>query len=153
MSSILDACCDHERSQRMAWREMTITDRSQALLWLGRKMSAEAGKELAFPDDMFPHSGISVINADGTLLCVLAVYFDGAVCVPGWCVGNPQNSAALAHRAVSEAVDHIEYFACRRKAKHIITMFGSRGINKILARKGFSVGDNSAQSKYKKVGQ
>lgn len=150
MSSILDACFEYEWSCRMAWREMTLADREQALLWLSRKMTKTTGKELALPDDMFPHSGISVIE-NGELLCVLGVFFDGAVCVPGWCITNPENSARLSHRAVSEAIDHIEYFASRRKAKHIITMFGSRAINKILTRKGFTVGDANAASQYRKV--
>lgn len=151
MSSILDACHEYETRERLAWKEMTLADRTQALIWLAHKMSGTAGRSLEMPDDMFPHSGISVVDADGTLLCVLAIYFDGAVCVPGWCVGNPANSPALAHRAVSEAIEHIEYFASRRKAKHIITMFGSRGINRILGRKGFTVGDTHAASYYRKV--
>lgn len=150
MSSILDVCFEYEWSEKIAWREMTLADRSQALLWFSQKMTRAAGKELALPDDMFPASGISVVG-NGELLCILGVFFDGPVCLAGWCITNPENSARLSHRAVSEAVDHIEYFASRRKVKHIVTMFGNRGINRILTRKGFTVGDATAQSQYRKV--
>ena len=151
MSSILDACAEYEWSRRIAWREMTSADRRQALIWLAKKMTEESGVPLEMPDDMFPQAGISVISEDLELLCVMGVYFDGAVCVPGWCVTNPDNTPRDSHRAVEEAVDHIEYFASRRKARHIITMFGSRGINKILSRKGYAVGDSCAVSQYRRV--
>lgn len=151
MSSILDACAEYEWSKRLAWREMTAADRSQALVWLAQRMTKTAGTQLEMPDDMFPQAGISVLSEELQLLCVMGVYFDGAVCVPGWCVTNPANSAKESHRAVAEAIEHIEYFASRRKARHIITMFGNKTINKMLTRKGYAIGDANAVSQYRRV--
>ena len=125
-------------------REMTQEDLLQATGWL------EARTGIPFPAGAMPRTGLAVQDGTGIVL-VLAVYFERSsqMAVLGWCVGNPANRPHQSRDAVRLALAAAEEYARRYGASHLITMFGSRSLNRELERMGFAPGDTHVQQKYK----
>lgn len=140
MSSIL-----HSYEEDFSVRYMTANDAVRAGNWLNYRVQRRSGiAEAAFPCDIFPSTGLSFFKGN-SLLAVAFLYLEetSAVAVCGWCIGNPANSASVSHLAVKELMAAMPVYARQKGKKYLLTSFGSKGINKILAGLGFHKGENA----------
>lgn len=121
----------------MIVREMTQTDRAQALGW----MSARYGQR--FPADFFPQTGVVAEDGAGRLLAVIPVYFEesSAVAVAGHCMANPANRPRISRAAVEAAMREVLRYAAKRDRKYLVTIYGNRGVNRIADKLGFGPAD------------
>lgn len=155
MSSMIDYCAELEQernSMSVMVSEMSQFDRRIASQWLTAKICINSGKNISFPEEWLPSTGLSARVADGPLLAVATLYLEKStpVAVCGFCVANPFNSARESERAVRALLSAMPDYAKKRGASWLLTTFGNRGINRILDEFGFIAGENS-ETKFKKI--
>lgn len=123
---------------------MTEQDAETAAGWV------EARNGQAFPFDCFPKTGISVYELrTGRLLAVVSLCFltDVPIALLGWCTANPANSPRESAAAIRLGVAAAGIYAQGRGAKYLMSIYGNRGVNRILDRMGFRSGDRHAEHK------
>lgn len=118
----------------------------QAANWITSRIYQRTGDaKLIFPVDWMPATGICVYDADDTLLCVAILYLEKSspVAVCGWCVTNPENASRTSRAAVKLAMSVLPVYAHEHGAKYLLTIFGNRGINRILDDLGYITTEDS----------
>jgi hypothetical protein len=134
-----------DEEETFAVRYMTANDAVRAGNWLNYRVQQKSGvAQAAFPREIFPATGLSFF-AGNSLLAVAFLYLEesSSVAVCGWCATNPGNSAHESARAVKELMAAMPQYARERGKKYLLTTFGNRGINRILAGLGFHKGENT----------
>lgn len=132
---------------------MQIEDRDLAVSWITSKMRRVAkNDEIAFPPDILPATGL-VAKEDGKTLAVCTLYLDktSAVAVAGFCAANPGNLPHQSFEAVKRILAVMPTYAKECGAKHLLTTFGNRGINKICDFLNYTTGDTGIEHKYMKL--
>ena len=137
--------------------EMKREDALKARDWLTDRIRKNTGRpELEFPADWLPETGLSVFGRESgsdqeeRLLAVATLYLEKSspVAVCGWCIGDPVNTARESDMAVRLLLGAMPNYARVHGAKHLLTMFGSRGINRICDELGYASGDTEVEHKY-----
>jgi len=134
-------------------------DREDALLareWLTERIRETTGRaELEFPVDWLPETGLSAFGREHgetseRLLAVAMLYLEKSspVAVCGWCIGNPGNGAKESDQAVRLLLGGMPNYARVHGAKHLLTMFGRRSVNRICDELGYITGDPEVEQKY-----
>ncbi len=128
----------------MMTREITREDMRLAVEWYSQR----AG--MPVPPDWFPATGLAVLAAQ-KVLCVTVLYLDktSPVAVLGWCITNPENTGRESCNAVRMVFQAMPDYARSMGVKHLISIFGSRSLNRLLDRLGFIAGDLHVEEKYK----
>lgn len=149
MSSLIDSCRDLECEINI--RKMGTKDADCAIEWLNQRIRKKLGNNsLNFPVDMMPKNGLAAFDNIGNLLTVAFLYIEktSPVAVCGWCISNPNNSGKISFAAISKIMARMPEYAKSKGAKHLLTIFGDRGINAILDQLGFITGEVS-ENKFK----
>ena len=137
-------------------------DREDALLareWLTERIRKRTGRaELEFPEDWLPETGRAVVGREHwereeRLLAVAMLYLEKSspVAVCGWCIGNPGNVAKESDQAVRLLLGAMPNYARVHGARHLLTMFGRRSVNRICDELGYITGDPEVETKYMKL--
>lgn len=158
MSSMIDHCAELEREEwtmhcvPVKISEMTPDERRIASQWLTDKIRLNSGKNISFPEEWLPTTGLSARIDGGSLLAVATLYLEKStpVSVCGWCIANPFNSARESEQAVRALLSAMPDYAVKQGAAWILTTFGNRGINRILNELGYVQGENS-ETKFKNL--
>lgn len=121
---------------------MTKQDAETGVRWMRERIKQD------FPEDFFPKTGLVVRDGD-RLLCLVVIFLDPScpVGIAGWCVSNPENTARESHTAIRLLFAAFPVYARQIGVKHLVCVFGNRGINRILDRGGYSQGDMNVQHK------
>lgn len=149
MSSLIDSCRDLENEIQV--REINVKNADCAVEWLTQRIRKKIGNDsLNFPADMMPKNGLAAFDDIGNLLAVAFLYIDKSspVAVCGWCISNPKNHDKYSFSAISKIMAQMPEYAKSKGAKHLLTVFGDRGINAILDQLGFITGEVS-ENKFK----
>lgn len=133
---------------------MTKSHAIEAQKWLSQRMQGQTGDpSMQFPAGWMPETGLVCLGDEDRLLAVAILYLErsSAVAVSGWCVANPENGPAVSVHALNLLLGSLPGYAKSLGAKHLLTYYGNRGLNKILDDVGFSNGDSSVIQKYFKL--
>ena len=117
-------------------------DRARLVKMMETRMRQAIGNSDCRFDYWMPKTGIGAFD-NGVLRAGIAVYFEfsSPVAVAGFCIANPDNTPQESYRAISLLLDALPGYAKRAGAKRLLTIFGNRGINRMLDRKGFTGGE------------
>lgn len=133
--------------------EMTGADAEQSMEWMDARVRAECGEHAehyVFPRMWVPHTGLVVMDEHHIILAAAFVYFEKSAPIAycGWLVANPDNTPFESYRAIRLLVNAIPAYARKNGAKCLLTVYGNRGINRILDRAGYQNGEN-CETKFK----
>ena len=136
--------------------EMSYEDAMLARAWLTERIRERTGRdELEFPADWLPETGLAVFGREHgkngeRLLAAAMLYLEKSspVAVCGWCIGNPANGSRESDQAVRLLISAMPNYARRHGAKHLLTMFGRRSMNRICDELGYMTGDPEVEQKY-----
>lgn len=134
-----------DEEETFAVRYMTANDAVRAGNWLNYRVQQKSGvAQAAFPREIFPATGLSFF-AGNSLLAVAFLYLEesSSVAVCGWCIANPANTASESAIAVQKLMSAMPEYARQKGKKYLLTTFGNRGINRILAKLGFQEGEKA----------
>ena len=97
-----------------------------------------------------PKTGLTVYDGEMIRL-ILIIYLERSskMAVLGWCISNPENRPRQSLNAVRLALSEAEQYVREKDVRHLISIFGSRSLNRELERVGFFPGDSNIQQKYK----
>lgn len=115
--------------------EMDYEDAGHAVRWITERIRITTGNDqLEFDGDWLPITGLSAFDDRMHLKAVAILYLEknSPVAVCGWCVTNPANTARESDKAVRMLMEKMPFYAKEHGAKYLLSMFGNRGINKIL---------------------
>ena len=138
----------------MIVREMTRKDADIAVAWLTERMRRRSGRDdLEFSAAWMPETGLAACDGTGRVRCVAVLYLEKSspVAVFGWVIADPANSHRESSGAVRRLLAAMPSYAESKGAKHLISMFGSRSVNRILNDSGFVSGDSKVEQKYRKL--
>ena len=130
---------------------MSVDDARIAVEWMTERIQKQTGDEtLRFPSGWMPETGLTALDDDDRIFAVAVLYLEKSspVAVCGWCVSNPENKASESEMAVRMLMSAMVPYARSKGARHLLTMFGNRGINRILDDLGFFSGDKNVEHKY-----
>ena len=130
---------------------MCAADADEAMRWMDARIQKNSGNpNVVFPRLWVPKTGQAVLNDAGHLYAVSFVYFEktAEIAYCGWLLANPENTARESYRAVKMLVNAMPTYARSQGAKCLLTVYGNRGINRLLEKSGFHNGEN-CESKFK----
>lgn len=125
-------------------RPMDAIDRATVARWLERHTAAKhPGTVGTFPIDLLPAKGLAARDGRGKLAACATCYLDRSspVAVCGWCVGDPDNPPRRTYEAVRTLLAAMPDYARAHGARYLLTIFGNRGINRMLDQMDFLNGE------------
>ena len=130
----------------MKCRPIDNNDKQLAWMWFNYRLGKASGNHSGFfPYGLLPCTGLAAVDSRDELLAVAFLYREqsSSVAVCGWCIANPENEPLTSKLAVETVLHNMPAYAKSLGATHLLSTFGSRSINRILSKMGFSFGEKA----------